>query len=130
MPQKNINLTEAEWSVMECLWEQSPRTGREITQYLEEKEGWNRSTTLTLLSRLEAKGAVSVNSEGKKKMFSPQIQREDAAMHEAEDFLSRVYHGSVSMLVSSLTKKQALSKAEIAQLHAILDELEGGQEDD
>ena len=56
------------------------------------------------------------------------IQREDAALHEAEDFLSRVYHGSVSMLVSSLTKKQALSKAEIVQLHAILDEMEGRQQ--
>ena len=126
MPHKNINLTEAEWSVMECLWEYAPRTGREITQYLEEEEGWSRSTTLTLLSRLEAKGAVSVNSEGTKKTFSPVLRREDAAMHEAEDFLSRVYHGSVSMLVSSLTKKQALSKAEIDKLHAILDELEGG----
>ena len=130
MPHKNINLTEAEWSVMECLWEQSPRTGREITQYLEAEEGWSRSTTLTLLSRLEAKGAVSVNSEGTKKTFSPQIQREDAALREAEDFLSRVYHGSVSMLISSLTKKQALSKSEIDKLHAVLDQLEGGQEDD
>ena len=130
MPHKNVNLTEAEWSVMECLWEQSPRTGREITQYLEAEEGWSRSTTLTLLSRLEAKGAVSVNSEGTKKTFSPQIQREDAALREAEDFLSRVYHGSVSMLISSLTKKQALSKSEIDKLHAVLDQLEGGQEDD
>ncbi len=130
MPHRNINLTEAEWSVMECLWECSPRTGREITNYLEEKEGWRRSTTLTLLARLEAKGAVSANSEGTKKTFSPQIQREDAALHEAENFLGRVYHGSVSMLVSSLTRKQALSKAEIAQLHAILDEMEGGLGDD
>ena len=130
MPHRNINLTEAEWSVMECLWEDSPRTGREVTNYLEEKEGWSRSTTLTLLSRLEAKGAVSSDSEGSKKTFSPILRRDDAALHETKDFLSRVYHGSVSMLVSSLTKKQALSKAEIEQLHAILDAMEGGSEDD
>ena len=130
MPQKNINLTEAEWSVMECLWEQSPRTGREITQHMETEEGWSRSTTLTLLSRLEAKGAISTDSAGTKKTFCPVLRREDAALHEAEDFLSRVYHGSVSMLVSSLTKKQALSKEEIRQLHDILDQLEGGGEND
>ena len=130
MLHRNINLTEAEWSVMECLWEDSPRTGREVTNYLEEKEGWSRSTTLTLLSRLEAKGAVSSDSEGSKKTFSPILRRDDAALHETKDFLSRVYHGSVSMLVSSLTKKQALSKAEIDQLHAILDAMEGGREND
>ena len=67
MAKEHIHLTEAEWSVMECLWEHSPRTGREVTQDLAEKEGWNRSTTLTLLSRLESKGAVSSNNEGTKK---------------------------------------------------------------
>jgi len=129
MPTENINLTAAEWSVMECLWEKSPRTGREVTQYLEEKSGWNRSTTLTLLSRLEAKGAVTGNSEGSKKTFSAALKREDAAMHETEDFLSRVYHGSLSMMVSSLTKKQALPQTEIDKLYAMLKELEGGNSD-
>ena len=129
MPTENINLTAAEWSVMECLWEKSPRTGREVTQYLEEKSGWNRSTTLTLLSRLEAKGAVSGNSEGSKKTFSAALKREDAAMHETEDFLSRVYHGSLSMMVSSLTQKQALPKSEIDKLYAMLKDLEGGNSD-
>jgi len=129
MPTENINLTAAEWSVMECLWEKSPRTGREVTQYLEEKSGWNRSTTLTLLSRLEAKGAVTGNSEGSKKTFSAALKREDAAMHETEDFLSRVYHGSLSMMVSSLTKKQALPQTEIDKLYAMLKELEGGHSD-
>jgi len=129
MPTENINLTAAEWSVMECLWEKSPRTGREVTQYLEEQSGWNRSTTLTLLSRLEAKGAVAGNSEGSKKTFSAALKREDAAMHETEDFLSRVYHGSLSMMVSSLTKKQALPQTEIDKLYAMLKELEGGNSD-
>lgn len=129
MAKEHINLTEAEWRVMECLWERSPRTGREVTEALAEKEGWNRSTTLTLLSRLEAKGAVSSNSEGTKKTFSAVLQREDAAMRETEDFLSRVYKGSLSLLVSAMTKKKALSKHEIQELYAMLKELEGGSED-
>lgn len=128
MSTENINLTEAEWKVMECLWEKCPRTGREITQYFEEKIGWNRSTTLTLLSRLEAKGAVMADSSEGKKKFSPLLQRDDASLHEAKDFLSRVYNGSVSLMVSSLTKKQALSQEEIDELYAMLKELEGGND--
>ena len=129
MSNNHINLTEAEWSVMECLWEHSPRTGREVTQDLAEKEGWNRSTTLTLLSRLEAKGAVASNSEGSKKIFSALLKREDAAMRETEDFLTRVYKGSLSLMVSAMTQKKALSKNEIQELYAMLKELEGGTED-
>lgn len=129
MSKSHINLTEAEWNVMECLWEKSPRTGREVTQYLEEKTGWSRSTTLTLLSRLESKGAVYGNSEGSKKTFSTILKREDAALHETEDFLSRVYHGSLSMMVSALTKKQALPQSEIDALYAMLKDMEGGKSD-
>lgn len=126
----NITLTNAEWSVMECLWEASPKTGREITDQLERAEGWNRSTTLTLLSRLEAKGAVISDTDGRKKTFSPLLRREDAALHEAEDFLSRVYKGSLSLMVSSLTKKKALPKEEIDQLYAMLKKLEEVENDD
>ena len=130
MSDKNITLTNAEWSVMECLWEASPKTGREITDQLERAEGWNRSTTLTLLSRLETKGAVLSDTDGRKKTFSPLLRREDAALHEAEDFLSRVYKGSLSLMVSSLTKKKALPKEEIDQLYAMLKKLEEVENDD
>lgn len=129
MSTQNTNLTSAEWSVMECLWEKSPRTGREATEWLEKRMGWNRSTTLTLLRRLEAKGAVASDSEGGMKSFRPLVRREDAALQETESFLERVYKGSLSLLVSSLTKKQTLSQQEIDKLYAILREMETGKDD-
>ncbi len=130
MSTRNINLTPAEWSVMECLWENSPRTGREATQWLEERMGWNRSTTLTLLRRMEAKGAVASDTKGGMKSFRPLVGREDAALRETEDFLGRVYHGSLSLMVSALTKKQALSQAEVNELYAMLQQLEEGKKGD
>ncbi len=128
MGPKQIALTPAEWSVMECLWEGAPRTGREVTERMAERCGWSRSTTLTLLGRMEAKGAVAGElGEGKRKRFLPLVSREDAAVQETEDFLDRVYKGSVSMMVSALTRKQSLSQAEIDELYAILKELEGNK---
>ena len=41
---QSIDLTDAEWSVMECLWERSPLTAREAAAALERKTGWKRST--------------------------------------------------------------------------------------
>jgi len=129
MTNDNIKLTDAEWRVMECLWDRSPQTGRELTKQLEDAAGWSRSTTLTLLTRLESKGAVISGSNGKKKIFTPALRREDAALHETEDFLDRVYKGSLSLLVSSMTKKQALSQDEIKELYSMLKDLEGGAQD-
>ena len=129
MNEKHISLTEAEWTVMECLWEKSPRTGRETVAWLDQKMGWTRSTTLTMLRRLEAKGAVAGYTERELKTFRPLIAREDVAVRETENLLDRVYKGSLSLLVSSLTKKQSLPQSEIDELYAILREMEGKNHD-
>lgn len=129
MNEKNLTLTEAEWAVMECLWEKSPRTGRETVAWLDQKMGWTRSTTLTMLRRLEAKGAVAGDTDGELKTFRPLIAREDVAVRETENLLDRAYKGSLSLLVSSLTRKQSLPQNEIDELYAILREMEGKKDD-
>lgn len=120
----HMSMTEAEWQVMERLWAQAPRTGRELCEELCAATGWSRSTTLTLLRRLEEKGAAAAQSEGGVKRYRPCIPREEAAVQETEHLLERVYQGSVSMMVSSLVKKQTLSQAEIDKLYALLQEME------
>ena len=124
MDENHITLTEAEWAVMECLWEDAPRTGRETVAWLDKKMGWSRSTTLTLLRRLEEKGAVAGDTEGTVKTFRPLIDREDAAHQETENLLDRAYKGSLSLLVSAFTRKQSLPQKEIDELYAILREME------
>lgn len=120
----DINLTPTEWHLMECLWERSPRTGREATEWLAENVGWTRSTTLTMLRRMTEKGFIKCSDEDGLKSYTPAIERETAAGSQTEDFLSRVYHGSVSMMMSAITKKQELSSEEISELYAILREAE------
>ena len=128
MSQNEIHLSSAEWNVMECLWENAPLTGRDATERMAQRMGWNRSTTLTLLRRLEEKGAVMSDSEGGKKLFVPLISREEAAVQETESFLERVYQGSLSMMVNAMTKKRTLSKNEIDELYAMLQSIEGGEQ--
>lgn len=115
-----INLTPTEWQLMECLWAKSPCTGREATEYLSEHVGWSRSTTLTMLRRMTEKGLIACEEPDGIKTYSPLVKRDDAVLHETEDFLSRVYHGSVSLMMSAITQKQDFSKEEIDELYAIL----------
>ena len=55
------------------------------------------------------------------------VKREDAALQETEDFLDRIYKGSLSLMVSSLTEKKALPKEEIDKLYDLLNQLERGE---
>jgi len=124
MNSHEISLTPTEWHLMECLWEKSPCTGREAVEYLAKSVGWNRSTTLTMLRRMTEKGLIRCEDSEGLKVYFPLIEREQAAMRETEDFLSRVYHGSLSMMLSAMTKKAELSRSEIDELYDILKKAE------
>lgn len=117
----NIDLTNAEWNVMDCLWEKAPQTGREIVDTLRERVGWSKSTTLTMLKRMTEKKLISCEDSQKLRMYSPCIDRDAAVKKETESFLNRVYKGSISLMVSAMTQKQELSKEEIKELYEILE---------
>ena len=123
MSNESIVLTEAEWEIMEYLWTNAPKIGREICERMREKKGWSRSTTLTLLTRLENKGAVSSGSAGIKN-YTPLISREDASMRETKNLLDRFYNGSLGVMVSAFTKKQKLSQKEIDEMYELLRRME------
>ena len=127
MDNKNINLTESEWYVLECLWESSPRSGREAVDYLKNRVGWSRSTTLTMLRRMTEKELIRVDESGEMNMYYPLFEREAAARKETENFLDRIYNGSLSMMVSAFTEKEKLSKEEISELYSILQKAEEAQ---
>lgn len=116
------HLTPNEWYVMECLWAKPGCTGREAVEHLKKAVGWSRSTTLTMLRRMTEKGMIACREQDGLLVYSPLLDRENAVQQETDSFLSRVYHGSVSMLLSAITQKETLSEKELDELYAILKE--------
>ena len=123
----NINLTNSEWYVLDCLWERSPMTVMELVGALGERLGWAKSTTITTLRRMEDKGLVRCNLEGRTKHYTPAVSRDQAARRETRSFLDKVYRGSVGLMMSALAEDRALSKAEIDELYEILRKAEEGE---
>lgn len=113
-------LTTAQWNLMEALWQNSPLSGRELTVIMTQTQGWSRSTTLTMLKRMCEKGQITYTEENGIRVYSPLIKRDDALHEQTQSFLHRAYKGSIGMMVSTMTQKQELSKAEIQELYEIL----------
>jgi len=124
---ENIKLNASEWNVLNCLWENHPRTVMQLVADLEESVGWAKSTTITTLRRMEEKGLLRVKQAGRGKAYTPAVEREQAVIAETHSFLDRVYQGSVGLMMSAMAKRQELSADEVAELRSILDQLEGGK---
>lgn len=121
MARKQISLSAGEWQIMECLWEKNPKTLMEVVRELSPATGWHKSTIVTMVGRLEAKGAVSYIEGGRARLYSPTISRDQAALQETESLLHRVYQGSVGLMVNTLADGRGLSDEDIAELSAVLE---------
>ena len=126
---KQIRLSDSEWKLMECLWEDTPRTITQLVHALEPETGWAKATIITMLSRLEAKGAVHWESGTRAKQYFPSVTREAVSAAETRSFLDRVYHGSVGLLINAMAHENALSADDIDTLYDILRQAEQRKED-
>lgn len=124
----NITLSDGEWKIMKLLWKSAPRTIGEIVSELHDETGWSKTTVFVMLKRLIGKEAVRMDDSGRLQQYYPLIERKDVTPEETDSFLSRVYDGSIGMMVSSLAGRKALSKEDIDELRHILDEAEGRKE--
>ena len=86
-----LTLTNSEWYVLDSLWERSPMTVMELVSALHEKVGWAKSTTITTLRRMEGKGLLHCQVEGRTRHYTPAVERQSAARQETRFFLDRVY---------------------------------------
>ena len=119
-------LSDGEWVLMNKLWAQAPRTITQLTAALKEEAGWSKHTIISMLSRLEAKGAVGYQDSGRAKAYFPVLQRSDAARRETRHFLDKVYEGRLGLMLNAMVDSQALSQEEIEELSSILERAKGG----
>lgn len=119
----SIQLTDAEWKIMEVLWDGAPRTMAEITKTLEPATGWTRHTVITLLKRMQEKGSVEVDESGNVKRYYPRVTREQASHEQTQKLLSRVFSGKASLLLHNLIDSGEMTVEEIQD---VLDMLRKG----
>ena len=118
MPERQC--TEAEWKIMELLWDRAPRPMSEITKELEPATGWSRHTVITLLKRMQEKHTVAVDESGDVKMYSPLITREEASQMQTKKLLNRVFSGKASLLINHLVDSGEITLKEMDELMDML----------
>ncbi len=118
-----ITVSPAEWQIMEVLW-QEPHTLMELVRILADSEGWAKSTVTTLVRRLEQKGIIGYEAQGRTKTFHPVVSREEVVAQQSESLLKRAYHGSLGLFVSSMVRRNHLTREDIDELYEILHKAE------
>ena len=116
-----MKLTEAEWQIMNALWQKHPATAREIMARLPAGVNWAYTTIKTMLTRLTEKDAVSEAKQGNTSVDEPLVSQQKARLSAFRLLLDQAFDGAVGPLVHFLAEEKQLTAKEKKELRKILD---------
>jgi BlaI family transcriptional regulator, penicillinase repressor len=120
MPQ--VSISDAEWQVMNVVWDGQPMTAQEVIGKLEGQADWASATVKTMLHRLVKKNVLTYEPQGNRYVYRSRACRSDCIRQASRSFLERVFGGESAPLLAHFMRNAKLSPGEIAQLREILDE--------
>lgn len=110
-------LSQAEENLGELIWDNEPIKSSELVKLCKEKYSWSKSTTYTLLKRIEKKEIF----ENKNSLVRSKMSMEDYETKIGSDFIEENYDGSLPKFLTAFTRKNRLTEEEIAQLEELIE---------
>ena len=115
-------IPEGEYRFCLILWEQEPIAAAELVKLCQERLGWKKSTTYTVIKRLAEKGIL----ETKEGMVASLVSKEKAQACEIGELVEKKFEGSLPAFVAAFTKHQHLSEKELDEVQRMIDRIRKG----
>ena len=117
-------LSDAEREVLKVLWDHGPLGVREVLARLTDLgQDWTRSTVVTLLRRLEAKGYIASDQSGYAFVYAARVSREDVMHARMQEIAGELADGQAVPLMLAFAERHRFSPEELARLQLMIDEL-------
>ena len=111
---------ESEYRFCLLLWEHEPVNSTRLVALCREQLGWSKATTYTVIRRLSERGVI----RNENTIVSSLISKEDAQRSRLEEMMEDTFEGSVPAFIAAFSRSKKLSKKEVDQLQALIDEFQ------
>ncbi len=117
-------MSDAELEVLKVLWEHGRLGIRDLWSNLTTQgKEWSRSTVITLVQRLEAKGYVSADRKGRAFVYHSLVTREQVMHSRIEEVAGDLSNGESMPLILACAEKHRFTKVEIERLRSLVEDL-------
>ena len=107
---------ESEYRFCLIVWENGPKTMAELAKLSKEKIGWSRTTTYTVIKRLEERGILKRDDS----IITPLYTKEEIQISEMDEFIEKKFEGSLPAFVAAFSKSKKLSKSDVEELRKLI----------
>jgi len=115
-------LTEVELELMTALWHLGEATVRDVLELLPADRHLAYTSVSTILRILEKKMLVKTRKVGKAHIYTPALTKSDYESRSLRHLVDKVFDGTPSAMVMRLLDDRGLTKDELRQIQALLEE--------
>jgi len=115
-----MKLSQAEWQIMNALWEKHPATARDIMSRLPQDVKWAYTTLKTMLSRLVEKQAVTEHKQSNTSIYEPLVSQRKARLSAFRLLLDQSFDGAMGPLMHFMLQEEKLNDKQKKELIEIL----------
>ena len=113
-------LTEAEWEIMNVVWDKEPCAAGTVQEALVKSRDWAYATVKLTMDRMVTKGFLEINKIRNLQLFRSCISEVEARRGELRKMLKRAFGGTLTPMLKFLIEHEGLSKEEAAQLRQLV----------
>lgn len=119
MDERKLGAVETRFA--DLIWENQPLSSGVLVRICEQELGWKKSTTYTVLKKLCQRG-IFQNEGGE---VTSLISREEFVSAQSRRFVEESFDGNLPAFIAAFSAGKGLTPQEIAQIRAMIDEMEG-----
>jgi predicted transcriptional regulator len=120
MATREHELTEAEWEIIQMVWENEPCAAPTVQEKLAARKKWTYSTVKTLMDRMVAKGLLTTERIRNLMLYRSAISQEDARRGELLKTVKRAFGGAFTPMMQFMVETDALSRKELGELETLI----------
>ena len=117
-------LYDAEYRLLEIVWELEPLTSTELYKACLPRLGWKKSTTYTVLRKLCERGILK-NEDSR---VTALVKKEDVQRYESQAVVDRWFDHSLPGFVAAFLGEKKLSRKEAEELKKLIDSYQEEEE--
>jgi len=123
------NLGPAEWKILQYVAEHHPVSVREVADHMAAHKGLARTTVLTVMERLRAKGFLVRRKHGDVYHYSPQKPISELRQGLVQRFVDEMLNGALSPFFAYLSRSGKVSDEQLCELKKLVRDLESRREE-
>ena len=121
MVSKNgYELTEAEWAIIQVIWENEPCAAPDVQELLEKSKKWTYSTVKTLMDRMVGKGLLKTEKIRNLILYRSVITRKQAQSSEIMKTVKRAFDGAFTPMMQFMLDNNNLSQNQLDELEDLI----------